>query len=181
MAWLLVFGLVHAYGFWHGDILVTYALCAMLAFPLRRLASAWLVVIASPLLLVPIGMWLLTAMATIVMPTEALAELEASWFPPPEEILSAIAAYQGPWLEQMPERAANAILMQTFVFGIWSLWRVTALMLLGIAFLRSGFFSASWSLGGYLLGACLDSAPVSRSPAGASPATRRSRTPWSMR
>ena len=155
MAWLLVFGLVHAYGFWLGYILVTYALCAMLAFPLRRLASAWLVVIASPLLLVPIGMWLLTALATLVMPPEALAELEASWFPPPEEIRSAIAAHQGSWLEQMPERAANVILMQTFVFGIWSLWRVTALMLLGIVLLRGGFLSASWSLCGYLLGACL--------------------------
>ncbi|MFZ9691529.1 MAG: DUF418 domain-containing protein, partial [Phycisphaerales bacterium] len=52
MAWLFVFGLVHAYGLWHGDILVTYALCAMLVFPARRLGAIWLVSIALPLLLV---------------------------------------------------------------------------------------------------------------------------------
>lgn len=155
MAWLLVFGLVHAYGFWHGDILVTYAVCAMLVFPLRRLASRWLVAIAVPLLLVPIGMWLLLAAAARVMPPEALAEMGAGWSPPSEEIRRTIAAYRGSWLEQMPERATSAVLMQTFVFGFWSLWRVTALMLLGIVLLRSGFLSASWSLGGYLLGACL--------------------------
>ncbi len=155
MAWLLVFGLVHAYGFWHGDILVSYALCAMLVFPLRRLATPWLVAIAMPLLLVPIGMWLLMGLATAFMPTESLTELEASWFPPDEEIRTTIAAMQGSWLEQMPIRASHAILMQTVVFGFWSLWRVTALMLLGIALMRSGFFSASWSLGGYLLGSLL--------------------------
>ena len=155
MAWLLVFGLVHAYGFWHGDILVSYALCAMLVFPLRRLATPWLVAIAMPLLLVPIGMWLLMGLATAFMPTESLTELEASWFPPDEEIRTTIAAMQGSWLEQMPIRASHAILMQTVVFGFWSMWRVTALMLLGIALMRSGFFSASWSLGGYLLGSLL--------------------------
>jgi uncharacterized protein len=153
MAWLLAFGLVHAYGLWHGDILVTYALCAMLVFPLRRLGAIWLVSIALPLLLVPIGAWLLLAIAMPLMPPDALAEMQAGWFPPPEQIRATIAAMQGSWLEQMPERAANAALMQTVVFGFWSLWRVTALMLLGIALLRSGFFSATWPRSAYLAGA----------------------------
>ncbi len=153
MAWLLVFGLVHAYGLWHGDILVTYALCAMIVFPARRLGAIWLVSIALPLLLVPIGAWLLLAIAMPLMPPDALAEMQAGWFPPPEQIRATIAAMQGSWLEQMPERAASAALMQTVVFGFWSLWRVTALMLLGVALLRSGFFSATWPRSAYLAGA----------------------------
>ncbi|MGA1467396.1 MAG: DUF418 domain-containing protein [Phycisphaerales bacterium] len=155
MAWLLVFGLVHAYGFWHGDILVTYALCAMLVFPMRRLGTGWLVAIALPLLAVPIMAWLLLSLALPLMPPDALLEMEASWFPPDEQIRASIAAMQGSWLEQMPERAVNAALMQTFVFAIWSLWRVTGLMLLGIALLRSGFFSASWPLWRYVAGTLL--------------------------
>lgn len=150
MAWLLAFGLVHAYGFWHGDILVTYALCAMLVFPLRRLATPWLVAIALPLLSVPVGVWLLLALSMGFMPPEALAELERGWFPPAEETRAAIAAMQGSWLEQMPERAVNAALMQTFVFAVWSVWRASALMMLGIVLLRSGFLSAAWPLGRYL-------------------------------
>jgi uncharacterized protein len=43
--WLLAFGLVHAYGFWFGDILITYAVCGMLVFPLRRCSPRVLFVI----------------------------------------------------------------------------------------------------------------------------------------
>src|SRR5688572_23968248 len=35
--WLLLLGIIHAYGFWFGDVLTTYSVCAMLLFPLRRL------------------------------------------------------------------------------------------------------------------------------------------------
>ena len=36
-AWLLLFGLIHAYFLWHGDILVTYAICAFAVYWLRGL------------------------------------------------------------------------------------------------------------------------------------------------
>ena len=46
MWWLLVFGLVHAYLVWEGDILFSYAVMGMLVFPLRHVPPRWLVVIA---------------------------------------------------------------------------------------------------------------------------------------
>ena len=45
MFWLLVFGLVHAYLLWHGDILVAYAICGMLVYPARRLSARTLAVV----------------------------------------------------------------------------------------------------------------------------------------
>ena len=35
---LLVFGLLHAYLLWAGDVLVSYALCALVVFPFRKLS-----------------------------------------------------------------------------------------------------------------------------------------------
>ena len=35
--WLLILGLLHAHLIWYGDILVTYALCAFILFPLRKI------------------------------------------------------------------------------------------------------------------------------------------------
>ena len=36
---LLVFGLLHAYLLWAGDVLVSYALCALVVFPFRKFVS----------------------------------------------------------------------------------------------------------------------------------------------
>ena len=40
--WLFLFGLIHAYLFWYGDILVLYALCGAVVFWFRRLSPRWL-------------------------------------------------------------------------------------------------------------------------------------------
>ena len=45
MFWLLLFGLVHAYFLWSGDVLVTYALCGLVIFFLRNRSPRTLVII----------------------------------------------------------------------------------------------------------------------------------------
>ena len=42
--WLLLFGIVHAYLLWAGDILYPYALCALALYPLRRLSAKTLMI-----------------------------------------------------------------------------------------------------------------------------------------
>jgi uncharacterized protein len=55
--WLLVIGLLHAYLLWSGDILVLYALCGFLLYPLRRLSPRTLLILGTlaMLVIVPVG------------------------------------------------------------------------------------------------------------------------------
>lgn len=144
MAWLLAFGMLHAYGVWFGDVLACYAAVAMLIWPLRNLASGWLVAIAAALLAVPLVFNLGLDLLLRLIPEAQRGEALADWSPTPEMIAEEEAAYRGGWFEQMPHRAITALFMQTWVFFAWAMWRAGGLMLLGIVLWRSGFLSAAW-------------------------------------
>jgi uncharacterized protein len=56
MAVLLLFGLVHTFGFWYGDILTDYAICGLILAPVRLL-PAWLLFLAGMgMVFVPTGL-----------------------------------------------------------------------------------------------------------------------------
>ena len=44
--WLFVFGMIHAYLIWYGDILVAYSLCGALVFVFRKLKPKTLILIS---------------------------------------------------------------------------------------------------------------------------------------
>ena len=154
MAALLLFGLIHAYGLWYGDILFTYAVCGMLAYPLRRLRPAWLLPIGVALLAVGSGVSLLSGWSVRFWPPEMVAEFNASSMPPPQAVADELATYRGGWLRQMDHRLPSALTFQAFILPVWGVWRVLGLMLVGMALFKAGVFSAARPVRFYVSLAC---------------------------
>jgi uncharacterized protein len=78
-------------------------------------------------------------------PEESYQNSMNNWLPSAEKIETEINSMRGGWLEQMDKRIGMAIFMQTFLFLIEVFWRVTALMLLGMALFKWGVLSAKKS------------------------------------
>lgn len=145
MLGLFLIGMLHAYLFWHGDILVAYAICASLAFFFRKLAPAKLAVFGLILIAVASGLYFLFGWSMQFWPPEALAQNLAMWRPGPEIIAKEITALQGSWVAQMAQRVPASLKFQTFVFLIWTGWRAGGLMLIGMALYKWGVLTAERS------------------------------------
>src|SRR5271170_1023682 len=55
MLWLLVFGIIHAYLIWDGDILFYYAVMGLVLYPLRKLSPRILLITAGIMVLTMVG------------------------------------------------------------------------------------------------------------------------------
>ncbi len=146
MFWLLLFGLLHAYFIWEGDILVAYAICGCLIYLLRKKTIRALLIMSIILFIVPLTFNLMTYYG---MTVEELESTFAFFYPSSEEIAREVKIMQGSFLEQMPIRLENAIEFQTLVFMIETFWRTTSLMLLGMILYRKGILSANKSISYY--------------------------------
>lgn len=140
---LLLIGLAHAYLLWYGDILVSYALCALALYPLRRVRPKRLLVAGLVLLCVAplISQGFMVALR--YAPPEERAEALAQFVPSEEDVQREVDAFRGGWREQMPVRAELAATLQTFGFGVFVLWRAGGLMLIGMALYGWGVVTAA--------------------------------------
>ena len=143
MFWLLLFGFVHAYFIWPGDILVSYAICGCLIFFLRKKSIRTLLVTSIILFIIPLTFNLMTYYG---MTSDELKSIFAFFHPTSEQIATEIKTMQGSFLEQMPIRLEYAIQFQTLVFLIETFWRTTSMMLLGMILFRKGILSADKSM-----------------------------------
>jgi uncharacterized protein len=151
MGFLFVVGLIHAFGIWFGDILLSYSLCGLLLYPARRLSTGWLFALGTAVftmgLIVSLGLGALMQMA----PPEEMAK----GMPTPEAIATSVEEVRSGWGGSLKYNLKNALFLQFGLFFIWTLWRGLGLMLIGMALMKLGFFAGRWSVRAYALTAVL--------------------------
>ena len=148
--WLFAIGLIHAYLFWHGDILVSYSLCALLAYLFRKKSARVLILIAVFLIIIPSLIYFFFGLTMPYWPPEAIANNNQNWLPEIARIENELKMMRGSIAEQMEIRVPAAIFFQTFVFMIWTGWRTLGLMLIGMALFKIGIFTVEKSKKWYL-------------------------------
>jgi uncharacterized protein len=154
---LLVIGMLHAYLIWWGDILVGYALIGMMIYPLRKLRPRTLIVLGGLLMLVAIPINVLQGFLFGSMRSAFEAQQQGltlqpwqegmakgwpgtaeGFVPSPQALQEESDAVLGGYLSNIQHRAIGVVFMQTWIFLTWMLWRVSGLMLLGMALYKLG-------------------------------------------
>jgi uncharacterized protein len=138
MFWLLVFGLIHAYLLWDGDILVLYAVCGFFVYPAHRLGTRGLLALGLAMLAIGSLISIVFGVALGTASPEVVRAWSEFWHPPPARIAEEIAALRGSWLVQLSWRARNAWEFHSSDLWSWGIWRATGLMLAGMALLKWG-------------------------------------------
>jgi len=144
MGWLILFGLLHAYFIWEGDILFLYGVCGLCVYPLRKVRPSRLIVLGLVVLAVGSGLAVMSGLSSQFWPEESVEGfIRESWQPPPESLAEATSAYGGgAYWKQVRFRAPHALAWQTFVLFFWGIWRAGGLMLIGMALYKLGVFGA---------------------------------------
>lgn len=139
--WLVVFGLIHGYLIWYGDILFTYGVVGLLVLP----ALAWSVrrqVVAGVALLLASSLLPLLAWALHdALPGFFLEDVRSHY--DAASAAAEVAAFRGDWLTQLAVRAP--ITFGNHVTGtlLESGWRAAGCMVLGMAAVRARVFEGA--------------------------------------
>lgn len=161
MFWLLIFGLIHFYFIWFGDILVMYALTGLVLFFFRNLKVRTLLVWAVALLLVQMtlmagGAWQVHQFAAAVAGGHAEPDVvtayqgfqEAFGQLSPHSLAENMALFLGSWEGLVHQRLVVQGL-EPFTSLQFFIAETLAYMLFGMAALKSGFFRGEWAMARY--------------------------------
>ena len=165
--WLMLFGIIHAYLIWHGDILYPYALLGLVLFPLHRARPKWLLVAAGVCVLMMSGFQIMggfraqrtyrlameaeKATAAHKTLTDEQKSAQTRWEdmrkyvnPTKEDLKKEHEMYSGSYFNLVGKRAALVKEWHNAAFYM-SGWDMFTMMLVGIAFAKTGVLAAKRS------------------------------------
>jgi uncharacterized protein len=171
--WLLVFGALHGYFLWSGDILFFYAQCGFVLYPFRRRSAPTLIIVGILFLLVVVvfGAAIQGGLGFLEMtshqaqaarqdgrhPTKFQAWIDEVWTQTmlpkvvkssekkAEQFTKEIETFRGSYGGIVRHNIKELIGAQTFGFIFFLLWMVGGRMLLGMGLMKMGVFAASRS------------------------------------
>lgn len=150
MLWLFLIGLLHAYTLYYGDILVRYAICGMLAYPVRKIPAKKLLALGLVLLLTGSAISVWTQLPNQNLPPESLERINKYWQPGDDVIAEELDGFLEGWWKQMEVRVPFAFNIQTESSIGFAMWKVMGMMLIGMALLKWGVLSGRKSMTFYL-------------------------------
>ncbi len=152
--WLLLFGLMHAYFFWWGDVLTVYAICGMFSYLFRHSSVKGLVSAALTLFgIVSLLLVMQSLFADVMSEADVARDILPYWDPGAEHITRELSAHRGSWQDAFLFRINMA--SDTLAFMVGYLPRVLGLQLLGMALYKSGFALGQWQKSVYIKAALM--------------------------
>lgn len=162
MAWLLLFGLIHYYLVWSGDILILYAICGMIIYMFHHNSARWLRAGAMLTIAINFLVWAIFALSFIHAKTAAgQPEATAAAIRSYQDMLVALGepgswaisqelqAYAGSYADILAFRTGPSNiygpLTMTMLYG----FETIGLMMLGMSLYRNGFLTGEWTSARY--------------------------------
>ncbi|WOE75966.1 DUF418 domain-containing protein [Alterisphingorhabdus coralli] len=160
MLWLLVFGMIHFYFIWEGDILALYAQCGLVLFFFRNLSipslRKWAIGLFSAQFLL---FGLFSAMFFLFQgmadsgtadaeQLQALAEINADFGNTPEDANTDLQLYKGGYAEIVSHRTGELAVVP-FIAAFNAGLETLGLMLIGMALYKSGMLTGQWEMARY--------------------------------
>jgi uncharacterized protein len=172
MIWLLIFGVAHAYLLWWGEILYPYAILGLLLYPMRRLSARGLIIMGTVLaVLLTLGMIgdgyrirgqrdqaaaANAAEQRGEQLTDEQRDARDEWRdrlknlkPDARELTRVNEAFRGSFGSALKERAGLVAQFHFTPLYFPPLWDMLAMMLFGMAMMKTGVLSATKSFAFY--------------------------------